>query len=202
MPGDDDLDDLIDSYVADAMRSTGLPAEKRSKPPTASPAPRTEPVVAPAPIADPSPPPRAKAPTPTGVALLAAALFDDVSSQVAIPAPLVASELREAPAPLPPEPVGPSIRFVTPSSPRPSLPPPAFPEVHAPDELYVMPPLPGSGQPAQSSVPDTLPGVGPVSASTRSFEAFASDIPTDPDAPPAIVDQDDEPTNVLSRPQP
>ena len=196
VPGDDDLDDLIDSYVADAMRATGLPADRRSKPPTQAPAPPLEPASEPAPIVPAAASPRVKEPTPTGVALLAAALFDDVSSQVSISAPLHAHELNDAVAP-PPQPVGPSITFTKPSSPRPTSPPP-FQDVPASAELYLMPIVPPP--PVESSVPDTLPGVGPPPASSRAVEAFGSDVPTDPDVAPALVDHDDEPTNVVTRP--
>ena len=135
MPGDD-LDDLIDSYVADAMRATGIPAEKRAKP-SPSYAPPSAPIEAPPPEPEcvEPPPVRTKAPTPTGVARLAAELFDDLVDDVAPP-----------PRP-PPAPAGVSIRFS--QSHAIPLDPPEPPL----SELYTMPLLPAPVEEAPSSVP-------------------------------------------------
>lgn len=198
MPGGDDLDDLIDSYVADAMRATGIPAERRAKPTYAPP---PAPIEAPAPELEPAPaiepaepvPVRTKAPTPTGVARLAAELFDDLVDDVAPPPP------PSRPPPPPPQAAGGvSIRFS--QSHAIPLEPPEPPL----SELYVMPlrpsPVEEPAVPA-SRVPDTLPGMGPPRFSAPSA-GFSSDLPTDPDAGALGIDHDDEPTNVVTRPEP
>lgn len=176
MPAGDDLDDLIDSYVADALRATGLPADKRSRP-SPSYAPPIDPIEAP----EPEPeavalPARTKAPTPTGVAKLAAELFDDLADEVAPPPP-------------PAAPTGVSIRFSK------SLAVPLEPSEPPLSELYTMPALPGLVEPAPRRVPDTLPGIGPQPVSP----GFASELPTDPDGGALATEPDDEPTNVVSR---
>lgn len=199
MPGGDDLDDLIDSYVADAMRATGIPADRRAKPTYAPPPPPIEEPPPREPEPEPEPPPqlahvepiptRTKAPTPTGVARLAAELFDDLVDDVAPPPP----------PPPPPQPAGGvSIRFS--QSHAIPLEPPQPPL----SELYVMPLRPSPAEePAStasaSRVPDTLPGMGPPRFSSA---GFSSDLPTDPDAVALGVEHDDEPTNVVTRPEP
>lgn len=182
VPGSDDLDDLIDRYVADAMRATGVPAEHRAKPSPSS-APPLEPEHAePVPV-------RTKAPTPTGVARLAAELFDDLVDDVAPP-----------PRP-PPAPAGVSIRFSQ------SQPIPLEPPEPALSELYTMPLLPGLVEEPPSDVPsrgvpETLPGMGPPQLNPPGTAFATEDPPTDPDAGVLALERDDEPTNVVTRPQP
>ncbi len=173
MSGSGDLDDLIDSYVADARRATGIPAEARPKPSYAPP-------IAPVEVATPEPEPervepaRTKAPTPTGVAKLAAELFGDLADE-------------PAPPPPPAAPTGVSIRFSQ------SMPTPLEPPEPPLSELYAMPPLPGLVDEPRKRVPDTLRGIGPHPSS-----AFAAEPPTEPDG--GIVEvEDDEPTNVVER---
>ncbi len=189
MAGSDDLDDLIDSYVADAMRATGIPAEKRAKP-----SPSYAPPIAPLDAAPPEPedvepvPVRAKAPTPTGVARLAAELFDDLVDDVA------------PPPPPPPAPAGVSIRFSR--SHAIPLDPPEPPL----SDLYTMPLLPAPVEeppngPPPRGVPETLPGMGPPRVSPPT-PGFSSDLPTEPDVDALAPEQDDEPTNVVTRPEP
>ncbi len=183
MPGSDDLEDLIDSYVADALRATGLPAAKRASPSYAPPSP---PIDTPPPepeCVEPAPV-RTKAPTPTGVARLAAELFDDLVDDVA------------PPPPPPPAPAGVSIRFS--QSHAIPLDPPEPPL----SELYTMPLLPGLvAEPPSAVVPETLPGMGPPRVNPPTA-GFSSDLPTDPDAEGLVSDHDDEPTNVVTRPEP
>lgn len=143
VPGSDDLDDLIDSYVADALRATGLRAEARPKP-SPSYAQPIDPigVSSPEPLRAEPVSPRVPVPTPTGVAKLAAELFGDLADEVSPP----------------PAPAGVSIRFSR--SPATPLEPPEPPL----SELYTMPALPGLAEEATKGVPGTLPGIGPVVA--------------------------------------
>lgn len=183
MPGSDELDDLIDSYVADAMRATGIPAEKRAKPsPTYAPPPAPIEALPPEPEYVAPVPMRTKAPTPTGVAKLAAELFDDLVDDVAPPPP-------------PPAPTGVSIRFA--KSPAIPLDPPAPPL----SDLYKLPLPPSRVEELPTAapvrnVPDTLPGMGPSRITAPS--SFSTDLPTDPDV--GALEHDDEPTNVVTRP--
>ena len=203
MPGDDDLDSLIDSYVADALRVTGVHSEGRAKRSTSQAAPN-DPIDVPA---NPVGVLRTKAPTPIGVAVLAAELFGDVPDEVTPPPFMIDDVPRAAPRPvllpspdqsppvasMPPMPVGPSITFKS-SGQHASIPaaPPASPP---PSELYMMPPIPALSDVGDRGAPDTLPGIGPPLLERK---AFPADPLTDPDAEPAMADPDDEPTNVVT----
>ncbi len=204
MPGSDDLDDLIDSYVADAMRATGVSPEKRAKP-SPSYAPPFEPIEALQPEPEPAKPAyvRTKAPTPTGVARLAAELFDDLVDDVAPPPPPVAPVLRPAPRPAPapappPAPGGVSIRFSQSQAIPLDLPEPVL------SDLYTMPLQPHLAEPSDvpaRGVPETLPGMGPPQLNPRTT-GFSADPPTEPDVGGLAPEHDDEPTNVVTRPEP
>ena len=59
---------------------------------------------------------------------------------------------------------------------------------------------PASPAPARG-VPETLPGMGPPRINSPTA-GFSSDLPTDPDAGAMAPEHDDEPTNVVTRPEP
>jgi hypothetical protein len=199
VPGGDDLDDLIDGYVADALRVTGVHADSRAKRSTSQTAPR-DPIPVPA---NPVIIPRSRVPTPIGVAVLAAELFGDVPDEVTPPPFMIDDGRRAAPRSvllpssdesppvesMPAMPVGPSITFKS-SGQHVSIPavPPA-------SDLYMMPPIPALSDVGDRSVPETLPGIGPQLLQRETFPAGP---PTEPDAEPAMADPDDEPTNVVT----